>query len=79
MEKIKWTGKKTNAEVICLANKTPTLITNIKRKKKRWIGHILKYDNWLRTVYEERMEGKRQKGRKRILCWMTSKMEKHIS
>jgi len=40
-----------------LPDDTPTLIANIKRRKK----------DWLRTVFEGKLEEKRPKGRKRII------------
>jgi len=61
--------KKTIAEVLYLVNETTTLIAlaNIKRRKKRWISHILRHDNWRRTVFDGRLEGKRPRRKKRIL------------
>jgi len=61
MEKIKWMDKKTNAEVIHLANETPMLITNIKGRKKDILA------TWLRTVFERRLEEKCPRERKRIM------------
>jgi len=42
------------------------LLEEIRKRKRRWIGHILRHENMLRTVLEGRMKGKRPRGRKRI-------------
>jgi len=62
--KVKWTDKKTNAEVLNLVKEKKSLLPEIKKRKRRWIGHILRPENILRTVLEGRMKGKRPKGRK---------------
>ena len=63
MMKVKWTDKLTNMEVLRLVNETPKLLPEIRRRKRRWIGHILRHDSLLQTVLEGRMEGKRPRGR----------------
>jgi len=62
--KVKWTNKKTNAEV--LVKKKKSLLSEITKRKWRWIGHILRHENMLLTVLEGRMKGKRTRGRKII-------------
>jgi len=62
--KVKWTDKNTNAEVLVKEKKS--LLAEIRKRKMRWIGHILRHENMLRTVLEGRMKGKRPRGRKRI-------------
>ena len=65
MEKVKWTDKLTNEEVSSRLNESRGLMAHIKRRKSRWIGHILRHENLLRITLEEQMEGKRPKGRMR--------------
>ena len=36
-------------------------------RKTRWIGHVLRHDGLMKDVLEGRMEGKRPRGRKRIM------------
>ena len=67
MEKVKWTEKLTNAEVLKLVNEVPSLLDTIKKRKRRQIGHVLRHESLLRTAMEGRMEGKRPRGRKRIM------------
>ena len=66
MEKVKWTDKKINVEVLSIVKETKRFLSEIRRRKKRWIGHILRHDNMLRSVLDARMEGKRPRGRRRI-------------
>jgi len=42
------------------------LLSEIKKRKRRWIGHILRHENTLRTVLEGGMKGKLPRGKKRI-------------
>ena len=42
MEKIKWSEKVTNEQVLERIRKKRTLLKNILFRKANWIGHILK-------------------------------------
>src|SRR5437870_12461028 len=42
------------------------IIDTIVRRKKNWIGHIVRGDGLLKLVLEGRMENKRARGRPRI-------------
>ena len=68
------------AKVLNLTQKEYTTISNIgqvneKRKllntilelKKRWLGHILRGESLVKEVIEERMEGKRGRGKPCIM------------
>jgi len=52
------------------------LINTIKRRKTIWLGHVLRHDNMLRHAIEGRMEGKRTRGRKRMMLLHMMKKEK---
>jgi len=52
------------------------LMKTIKRRKAIWIGHVLRHDDMLRHAIEGRMEGKRTKGRKRMMFLDMMKKEK---
>ena len=66
MERIPWTEKKTNEDVLKLVEEERTLVGKILTRKKNWIGHVLRGNGLLKEVMEGRMEGKRPRGRKRI-------------
>ena len=70
--KVKWTEHKTNQEVLEMVLEKRMLIQTIRDRQKTWIGHVLRSDSLLRTVWEGRMEGKKVVGRPRtkILDWM---------
>ena len=38
-------------------------------RKKNWIGHVVRGDGLMKLVLEERMEGKRPRGRPRMGIW----------
>ena len=66
MEKISWTDKITNEEVLERVGIKRQLINELRHRKKNWIGHILRGDSLLKEVIEGRMEGKRIRGRPRL-------------
>ena len=65
MEKISWTERVRNEEVLRRVGEERTLINTIWRRKARWTGHVIRSEGLLRTVIEGRAEGKRPRGRTR--------------
>ena len=55
MEKIKWSEKVTNEQVLGLIGEKRTLINNILRRKANWIGHILRRNCLLYDAIEGQM------------------------
>lgn len=66
MERISWTEKRKNAEVLQLVEEERSLVDKILMRKKNWIGHVLRGNGLLKEVIEGRMEGRRPRGRRRI-------------
>lgn len=66
MEKISWTERKTNEEVLKIVGENKLLIRTIINRKKTWIGHVVRGEGLLKLVMEGRMEGRRPRGRRRI-------------
>ena len=66
MEKVSWKDKKTNEEVLKSIGEKISFVKTVVKRKKNWIGHIMRGDSLLKRVLEERMEGKRPRGRPRI-------------
>jgi hypothetical protein len=66
MEKISWTERKTNEEVLHIVGERKCLVEMITKRKKNWIGHVIRGEGILKEVIEGRMEGKRTRGRKRM-------------
>jgi len=62
MEKISWTDKITNVDVLKRVNEERSLLKEIWQQKHRWIGHVLRHDGFL---LEGRMLGKRTRSRRR--------------
>ena len=69
MERITWRDQVTNEDVLNKVGESRKLLDTIRRRKNRWIGHILRHPGLFRDVIEGRMEGKRGRGRKRIM-WL---------
>ena len=57
MEKIKWSEKVTNEQVIDRIGEKRTLLNNIGRRKVNWIGHNLRRNCLLRDATEGQMTG----------------------
>jgi hypothetical protein len=72
MEKISWTEKKSNEEVLTLVDENRNLIDTIRRRQRNWIGHILRSDCLLREILEGKIQGKKARGRPRLMMldWM---------
>ncbi len=66
MERISYTERKTNEEVLELVGERRTIMETIIKRKKKWIGHVLRTEGIMRDVIEGRMEGRRSRGRPRL-------------
>jgi len=58
MEKISWTAKVSNSEVLNQVKENNCIINTINQRKHRWLGHVLRHDVLLRDILEGRMTGK---------------------
>jgi len=66
MEKISWTAKVSNSEVLNRVKENSCIINTINQWKHRWLGHVLRHDVLLRDILEGRMTGKCTRSRKRL-------------
>ena len=66
MEGISWRDKINNEEVLKRVDENRCLMKTVYKRKKNWIGHVVRGDGLLRDVLEGRMMGKRVRGRPRI-------------
>lgn len=66
LAKVNWSDRKTNVEVLEMVGEERILIETIMRRKKNWMGHVLRGEGLLLEVTEGRFEGKRGKGRPRV-------------
>jgi hypothetical protein len=58
MEKISWTDRVRNEEVLHRAKEERNIVHTIKRRKANWIGHILHRNCLLKHVIEGKLEGR---------------------
>ena len=42
MERVSWEDKKTNEEVLCSVGEERSFIDTIRKRKKNWIGHVVR-------------------------------------
>ena len=66
LEKVSWEDKMSNEEVLEAVVESRRIVDTIVRRKKNWIGHVVRGDGLLKLVLEGRMENKRSRGRPRI-------------
>jgi hypothetical protein len=69
MEKISWTNRVRNEEVLHRVKEERNILYTTKRRKGNWIGHILRRNCLLKHVIEGKLEGRiemtRRHGRRR--------------
>jgi hypothetical protein len=66
MEKVSWQDKKTNEEVLAAVGEERCFVQAIVKRKKNWIGHVVRGNSLLKLVLEGRMVGKKPRGRPRM-------------
>jgi len=55
----------TNKDVLKKVNE---MLNVIRQRKRKWIGHVLRHDEFLQEIFEGRMKVKPKRGRKRIVA-----------
>src|SRR5579864_6437532 len=66
MEKVSWQDKKTNEEVLAAVGEERCFVQAIVKRKKNWIGHVVRGNILLKLVVEGRMAWKKPRGRTRV-------------
>jgi len=68
IEKIKWTDRVTNKEVLRRVGEERTIIKTIRQRQENWLGHVLRRNCLLHDVIEGRLETEdtRRAGRRKI-------------
>ncbi|KDR09341.1 hypothetical protein L798_15108, partial [Zootermopsis nevadensis] len=67
IEKIRWTDRVTNEEVLRRVNEQRNILQAITRRKaNNWLGHIMRRNGLLSDIIEGQVEGKRGLGRRLI-------------
>jgi hypothetical protein len=60
MEKISWTDRVRNEEVLHRVKEERNILNTIKRREANWIGHILRRNCLLKHVIEGKLEGRKE-------------------
>jgi len=82
MMKVPWTEHKINKEILQMVETESEIMDIvIRRRQKRWLGHILRHDSLLRITLEGQIQGKKAYGRPRtmLLDWLLKTEEGNIS
>ena len=79
MEKISWTDRVRNEEVLLRVREDRNIVPTVNRRKANWIGHILRGNCLMKHVIEVKIEGRievsgrRGRRRKQLLNDLTEK------
>ncbi|XP_073956518.1 uncharacterized protein [Choristoneura fumiferana] len=65
MKGISWMERKTNEEVLRMVEERRTILNTIDARRGNMIGHLIRHDDFFKTILEEKIEGKRGRGRPR--------------
>ena len=65
MMRIPWTAKKTNEEVLTEAQTTRQLMTKIRKRQAKFVGHVIRRNQLEHLVTTGKFDGKRGRGRPR--------------
>ncbi|PZC74919.1 hypothetical protein B5X24_HaOG207024 [Helicoverpa armigera] len=65
MERISWTERVTNEEVLNRVGTKRQLLQNIEYRRGKMIGHLICHDDFIKNIVEGKVEGKRGRGRPR--------------
>ena len=66
MLRIPWTARRTNDEVMQMADTSRKLITTIRQRQLRYLGHVLRGSNLEKDCLMGTIEGTRARGRQRL-------------
>ena len=64
--KIKVTDKISNEKVLQRVDEQRALIDTIFRRKRKWVGHVVRGDGLMKLIMEGRMKGSFPQGKPRI-------------
>ena len=69
MEKISWTDRVRNEEVLLRVNEQRNILHEIRKRKANWIGYILRRNCLVKQIIEGKIKGQievtRRRGRRR--------------
>ena len=66
MEKISWTDRENNVEVLHRVKDESKILHTLKTKKVKWICHILRRNCLIKQVIEGKVEGRIKVTRRRV-------------
>ena len=77
--KISWTEKRSNQEVLAMANTKRSLINTIRKRQMKFMGHVYRNGGLEHLGMTGKVEGRRDRGRQRVTyveslnTWATAK------
>lgn len=65
MTRTSWTEKKTNERVLQEVGERRNLMKSIAKRKVKLIGHLIRHSDFMKNIFEGRIQGRRSRGRPR--------------
>ncbi|XP_048006632.1 uncharacterized protein LOC125241959 [Leguminivora glycinivorella] len=65
MEKISWTEKVTNEEVLNRVKEKRCILRTVECRRGNMLGHLLRHDEFIKIIIEGKVEGRRKRGKPR--------------
>jgi hypothetical protein len=69
MLRVTWKDKIRNIAIIEKMKVTRRLMDEIRERKMKYCGHVLRHNTMQRTLLEGRIAGKRSQGKQRLTWW----------
>jgi len=65
MMKISWRERKSNKKVLNVIDEPRKIIRMIEIRKTKFLGHIMRHNMLIKNIMEGKINGKRERGRRR--------------
>ena len=63
---MKWVDRNTDEWVLQQVGEEQKLLKKIRKRRQKWIGHVLHHEGLVKMAIEGRLEGTRGRGRRRM-------------
>jgi len=59
-ERVSWQDKKSNEEVLEAVGEERSLVQTVIKRKKNWIGHVMRHEGLMKDVMEGGIDGEEE-------------------
>ncbi|XP_023241473.1 uncharacterized protein LOC111639767 [Centruroides sculpturatus] len=65
MLRVSWKARRTNEDILAIANQKRTLLEVVRKRIVRYLGHVMRHNSLQKLLLEGMIEGQRGRGRPR--------------